>query len=252
MKTRDFLILRLEGPLMSFGGPKVDQISATQFFPGASFLTGLLANAMGWSHGEGDRLNALQSSLHFASRLDCPGRRITDYHTVDLGRNFMVKTGWTTRGIREDRAGANSEGTLIRNCEYLVDACVSVALELKGAEESVTLEVLEKSLRRPARPLFLGRKSCLPSSYLLQGRKKAHNLVSALESLEVRHGAKGDLKFQAEWPAEEEGPSGDGAKREKREVFRSDLRDWKNQVHVGQRRVLQGLLKVSEEVFPHA
>ena len=42
------LILNLESPLMAFGGETIDNLGVIRWFPAASMLTGLLANALGW------------------------------------------------------------------------------------------------------------------------------------------------------------------------------------------------------------
>ena len=44
----EHLILRLEAPLMAFGGETIDNLGVVRRFPSASMLTGLLANALGW------------------------------------------------------------------------------------------------------------------------------------------------------------------------------------------------------------
>ncbi|MDW8469236.1 MAG: type I-E CRISPR-associated protein Cas5/CasD [Burkholderiales bacterium] len=49
------------------------------------------------------RTQALQDRLRFAARWDVEPELLTDYHTVDLGQNFLVGTGWTTRGRPEER-----------------------------------------------------------------------------------------------------------------------------------------------------
>ncbi len=47
MQATEFLLLRLEAPLMAFGGPMVDYIGRTRSFPGQAQITGLLGNALG-------------------------------------------------------------------------------------------------------------------------------------------------------------------------------------------------------------
>ena len=44
------LLLNLQAPLMSFGGPQVDHIGPTGRFPTVSQITGLLGNALGYTH----------------------------------------------------------------------------------------------------------------------------------------------------------------------------------------------------------
>ena len=64
------LILRLEAPLMAFGGETIDNYGVVRPFPAASMLTGLLANALGWRRIERKRHQQLQDHLVFASRID--------------------------------------------------------------------------------------------------------------------------------------------------------------------------------------
>jgi CRISPR system Cascade subunit CasD len=76
------LILRLEGPLMSFGDVAVDELRPTARHPFKSMIVGLLGNALGVTRLEGDVLEELQASFKMASRIDRPGRVMTDYQTV--------------------------------------------------------------------------------------------------------------------------------------------------------------------------
>ena len=46
--TRCWLILRLEAPLIAFGGVAIDHIGVIRDFPALSMLTGLFANALGF------------------------------------------------------------------------------------------------------------------------------------------------------------------------------------------------------------
>lgn len=234
----DCLMLRFDAPLMSFGGVVVDHNHPVDRFPGLAMLTGLLANALGWHHRDMSRLQTLQARLRFAARWDCPPERLLDYQTVDLGQNHLSDTGWTTRGVREDRgSGAATSGTHIRLRHYWANGVLTLALNLDG-DAAPTLDELEQALRAPARPLFLGRKTCLPAAPLLLGRRAAESLRLALsqEPLASRATAKAEHKLQACWPEGE----GEG---ESLEVY--DLRDWANQMHLGSRRMTHGYLEVA-------
>ena len=50
MTEQRVLALRLEAPLMSFGGVLVDNRGVTEPFPTRSMLAGLIANALGHDH----------------------------------------------------------------------------------------------------------------------------------------------------------------------------------------------------------
>jgi CRISPR system Cascade subunit CasD len=159
-----FLLIRLEGPLQAWGDVALDPRRPTRDFPSRSALTGLLANALGWHHMDGQQITALQDSLRYAVREDRTPRRIVDYQTADLGR--IGRSGWTRWGV-EERGGSAADGTQLLWKHYLADGSFLVALTLDG-RAPVTLDYLEAALRRPARPLFLGRKSCPPALPLLE------------------------------------------------------------------------------------
>ncbi|MBF8271508.1 MAG: CRISPR-associated protein, CT1976 family [Magnetococcales bacterium] len=229
------LVLRLEAPLMAFGGPMVDNNGVIQTFPAVSMLTGLLANALGWDHADAVALDHLQHRLHFAARLDRPGEEIMDYQTVDLGQSFMRQTGWTTRGFPEWRSGGDAKiGTLQRYRPFRVDALCTVMLTLEG--ETPGLDDLAEALAHPARPLFIGRKSCVPSLPILAGRITAANLYDALchfvyQDWPDAGDSVADTPMSACWP---EGQGPDDPDHTILEPV-TDQRDWLNQIHGGQR-----------------
>ena len=97
------LILRMEAPLISFGGTMVDKWGAITAFPAASMLTGLLGNALGYDQSEFEAHQRLQARLAFAARVDREGRRLADYQTVDLSPPHCTATGRTPRGPRGGR-----------------------------------------------------------------------------------------------------------------------------------------------------
>lgn len=240
----DAIILRFDAPLMSFGGVMVDHHNVTDRFPGLSLFAGLLANALGWSHGDGDRIGALQDRLIVASRWDIDPEPIVDFHTVDLGQPKMVHPGWTTRGVPEHRDGGDAKkGTHIRLRHYWANGVLTAVLAL--TDDSVPdLATLEEALSHPMRPLFLGRKTCLPNSPVLLGRVSGEDVLVILKNIprlrcEARK-ARGPT-MAARWPAEV------GAHREDQLKAIYDQRDWKNQWHAGRRMVAEGLI---EEVAP--
>lgn len=238
----EVLILRLEGPMMSFGAPIVDNRGVIQDHPPLSMLTGLIGNALGYRHQDFDRLQSLQDRLRFAARLDREGDTFTDFQTVGLDQEFMKRTGWTTRGEREDRRGGSaSEATHIRHRQYLADARYTVALSLASDEDTgPDLETVAEALRKPARPLFIGRKTCLPAAPLLDGRIQAKNVLEALKDWPAEGvAAEEEVGREAWWPADL-----GGVGREARELSVNDQRDWANQVHTGQRTLVHGLIPV--------
>lgn len=235
----DCLLLRFDAPLMSFGAVVVDERNPTWRFPTRSMLTGLLGNALGWDHRDTARLEALQERLRFAARWDAEPEPLTDYQTVDLSQPFLIDTGWTTRGKREDRKGGTAAtGTHIRYRDYWANGVMTVAVALTG-EAHPTLDEIEQALRSPARPLFIGRKPCLPAAPILLGRRTAAGVKAALMAeplaeIGPRHRPE---RIPALWPLEE----GEGAQRE----ALYDWRDWRNNIHLGEHRYAVGLLEIA-------
>ena len=153
---------------MSFGTTAVDHRRPVQAWPAASMLTGLLANALGWDGADATALDALQARLRWAARIDRPGALLHDFQTAQLSQSDK---GWTTRGVVEERGGGPDayKSPHLRYRDYRADASVLVALRLQPAEPTPTLEDLARALDTPARPLFLGRKGCLPATRINRG-----------------------------------------------------------------------------------
>lgn len=244
----DCLILRFDAPLMSFGAVVVDHLHPIWRFPASSMLTGLLGNALGWEHAEVDRLDGLQARLRFAARWDAEPEPLTDYQTVDLGQDFLVDTGWTTRGRREDRKGGTAAtGTHQRWRDHWANGVLTLALALDG-DGRPTLDDIGSALRRPARPLFLGRKPCLPAAPLLVGRREAAGVRAALLAEppcadEIVGRRRRPERVLALWPSDEGPQDLPSVPVDVREQDRFDLRDWRRNIHLGSRRYALGYLE---------
>ncbi len=241
---RRFLILRLEAPLIAFGGPMIDHNGFTRRLPGLAQITGLFANALGWHHRDADRLERLQARLRFGAVALRAGRELVDYQTVDLGQDHLVECGWTTRGKREDRGkGEATRTTHIRYRHFRADSAVLVAAALDPADEPPTLDDLAAALDEPARPLFIGRKSCLPATPLLVGRLAAADLRDALGRA-VGQANAAPLGRPVCQSADQGPLAGEWAEaadsRDRRVERLVDRRDWRNQFHHGERLVGHG------------
>jgi CRISPR system Cascade subunit CasD len=234
------LILRFDAPLMSFGGVMVDQNGPTDRFPGCSMLAGLFGNALGYLHQDADSLAALQSGMDYAARWDINPEPLLDYHTVDLGQEKMCSAGWTTRGAPEHRAGGTARfGTHERYRHYWANGIMTLAVSVENGS-LVAVDDLAKAIREPARPLFIGRKTCLPSTPLFLCTMDATDLLAGLRRspLAKRPWSAPARRVEACWPAHF------GPGEQSRQVAVYDCRDWKNQIHSGQRLRYEGLIEV--------
>lgn len=230
------LLMRLEGPMMSFGTEQIDNVGPTGAFPGRSMIAGLLANAMGYDRTEADQLDELQARVRYAVREDLRPGKMVDYQTVDLGQSHVSEYGWTTRGGPEVRGGSNNKGTHIRFRHYLTSGSFLVAVSLLDSEGGPTIDDLSEALIQPSRPLFLGRACCPPSRRIYEGQLLARTLYEALVLAPPRAGHF-PRTLRARWP-DGEGPVGG------RSVSICEERDHRNGIHVGRSFLREGTIIV--------
>lgn len=224
-----WLHIRLCAPLTAYGGVAIDQVGPTRDLPAASALTGLLANAMGWHWRERDRHQALQDRLIHGALATRAGRGLTDIQNAQLRKSDKA---WMTLGVPAGRDGASYAAPHRRSRDYIADGEVRVVLRLSPADTAPDLDDLARALDHPARPLFIGRKPCLPSAPLNAGWIEADTALDALRGLAHLIEPGGGAAI---WP---EGEGDAGAFQS-----RADLRNWHTGVHAGGRRVARGTLQ---------
>lgn len=227
------LLMRLEAPLMAFGGETIDNYGVIRDFPALSMVTGLLANALGYRREESELHDRLQARLLVGARLDRDVQRLTDFQTAQLGQDDK---GWTTWGVAEGRRGDSYKSPHLRYRDYHASLNVLVALRLEPAAESPTLDDLAQALDHPARPLFIGRKSCLPSRRIFAGWHEAENVLAALQTAQLPDKAR---HLRVQWP------EGEGILAGDRPLDLCDERNWRSGVHGGWRPVREGSFVLS-------
>jgi len=138
------LLLRLVGPMQSWGTTSRFDQRDTGKEPSKSGVVGLLAAALGIDRENWTDLGPM-THLSIGIRHDRPGVPKRDYqtaqHIISADRSKIHETAVTTR-------------------DYLADAAFLVGLE---CGERVLLERIHAALRDPVWPLALGRKSYVPS-----------------------------------------------------------------------------------------
>lgn len=136
------LLLRLAGPMQSWGESSRFARRTTEKAPTKSGVVGLLAAARGLRRS--DPLEDLLS-LRFGVRVDQPGRVERDFQTA--------------------RTADGSKSFPLTDRFYLTDATFLAAVE--GEEGLVA--ALDEAVRHPAFPLYLGRRSCPPAGPVTLG-----------------------------------------------------------------------------------
>ena len=149
------LLLRLAGPLQSWGEHSTFTVRDTLAYPTRSGIIGLLAAALGLPRTASlDRFAPLMISV----RIDRPGTPLVDFHTVGGGLP-RDKTVPTAEGGRRPPAST----TIVSRRTYLADAVFVAAVE----GPAPLIRDLCGALRNPVWGAYLGRRSCPPEAPLL-------------------------------------------------------------------------------------
>jgi CRISPR system Cascade subunit CasD len=176
------LLLRLVGPMQSWGVQSRYKDRDTGLEPSKSGVVGLLCAAMGRRrHEPVDDL----AQLTMGVRVDCPGTLLRDFHTAQNVRVAKAPSVNLEKGtgVRDS----------VSNRWYLSDARFLVGL---AGDDLTLLTCLHAALRDPVWPLYLGRKAFVPGEpvWLEDGLKENTELLTALHpktcpwlGLEHRH-----------------------------------------------------------------
>jgi CRISPR system Cascade subunit CasD len=173
--SADTLILRLEGPLQAWGAHESKfVVRRTAQAPTKSGVIGMLCAALGLSRSKASELWLPRlGALRMGVRVDSPGVRWWDYHTVGAGMEMRIAAG----------QGKSKPGAMLTRREYLCDASFLVALQ----GEPGLIDELDAAVRKPKYTLYLGRKACPPSRPLLEHPAGSYpDLDSALTSIPWR------------------------------------------------------------------
>ncbi|MFG2911477.1 type I-E CRISPR-associated protein Cas5/CasD [Kitasatospora sp. NPDC048298] len=190
------LVLRLAGPLQSWGDRSAFNRRDSRPQPTKSGVIGLLAAAAGRPR-EADIKDLV--GLRLGVRIDQPGTLLRDYHTVsDYRGRPLPQAGVNAKGVQKPTSPAKD--THVTHRYYLQDAVFVAAVQ--GPAALVT--ALAEAIRRPAFPLALGRRSCVPTQPIALGEVRDGTLedVLAEEPWQAGKAAKQAYRRRAEQGAE--------------------------------------------------
>lgn len=162
------LLLKLVGPMQSWGTTSRFDERDSQLEPSKSGVLGLICAALGRDRSE--PVNDL-ASLLMGVRVDREGVLMRDYQTAGGNRDPKKKTMLLASGKATNR-------TVVSHRYYLSDAAFLVGLE--GNSDDL-LQQIHDALRAPVWPLALGRKSFPPGEPVwIKGGIREEGLRAAL------------------------------------------------------------------------
>lgn len=163
------LLLKLAGPLQSWGAESRFLERKTRHEPTKSGVVGILAAALGRRREE--PIDDL-ASLPIAVRIDQEGHYERDFQTAHPRRYSAEKERWDFI----QKADGTFDSLPLSRRYYLSDAVFVVGVEV----ENEALQTYVRALTHPAFPLYLGRRSCPPSEKVLLGSRQDVGLMQAM------------------------------------------------------------------------
>ena len=170
--------------MQSWGEKSLWDVRDTGTEPTKSGIIGLLGCALGYSN---ERLPELNKSLRMGVRVNNSGHIEKDYQTIS-GYFYTADKEWKYLDNGVSRIGKNLDKildnpnstpyTLISPRYYIMDASFLVGLESDNPE---IILACARALKYPKWPLFLGRKSCVPSRPIFESLEDSfYSLEEAL------------------------------------------------------------------------
>lgn len=158
------LLLKLAGPLQSWGADSRFTERKTRHEPTKSGIVGLLASALGRRREE--PIEDL-ASLPIAVRIDQSGRYLCDFQTAHTKKFDKQSQRWIF-----------DTSLPLSKRYYLTDAVFVVGVEVADSR----LDELAHAIVQPVFPLFLGRRSCPPAGKVLLDVCPGQTLIDALQN----------------------------------------------------------------------
>ena len=157
-----FLVWQMAGPLASWGRTAVGEKRLSDAEPTRSALVGLLAACAGIDRSDEDNLQALNSSLGFASAVLADNDQRTgpvqlrDYHTIQttrpVGRKGRIPLS------RSDEL--DNVGDTILSERFYFSGGVYLGCAWIRSKPLMSLDSLAQALKEPCFSPYLGRRAC--------------------------------------------------------------------------------------------
>lgn len=183
-----YLLLWLEGPLQAWGTDSKFNARSTLAFPSKSGIIGMILAGAG-KEGKQKELLSLISECKQSVYVLKEGKLLIDFQTA--GNGYNIADNWQKNMIPKKRDGGNAvgSGSKLIYKSYIQDAVFSVIQEFPLNLEEMILDAFSN----PVWALYLGRKSCNPSTPVFCGI--FDSVDDAESALKIRLEERPDLKI---------------------------------------------------------
>ncbi|KXX65946.1 type I-E CRISPR-associated protein Cas5/CasD [Marichromatium gracile] len=174
-----YLILRLDGPMQSWGTHTFEDYRPSNAFPTRSALVGLIGACLGIARGDAERISALAASIEISVRADRKAQRPEEGESSD--KSAIRERDYHTVLDARKVDGSTNRHPIQSHREYLFDASFTVAI---GARPNAAFDLdrIATALRRPLFTPVLGRRSCpLAHPLVTDGVIEAADALAALD-----------------------------------------------------------------------
>lgn len=180
---RDYAVMRLYGPMVSWGDIAVGELRGTSTRPSRSAMIGLLSAALGVTRDDHATLERMVDSYRFAVRVDHQGTLIRDFHTWQRPK---LKRGMKCETRKEELEVADLQTGISRR-DYCCDAEYVVCMWTEGDRPPFSLQEIVEAVARPRFVLYLGRKSCPPGLPIAIQIVRADSVLDAFNEADRRN-----------------------------------------------------------------
>lgn len=181
---QEYLIIKLQGAMQSWGGHTFEDYRPSHIFPTRSAVVGLLGACLGIDRSDIKSRSELNASFEFTVRSDIRKlktkygtellkmQKMTDYHTILDARKVD---------------GTPRKDAILSYREYLCDAEFTLAVCFMN-DATYNLEAIKNAIQYPYYTPVLGRKSCPIHRPLFEKIVVAENVQQALDQIEPKQG----------------------------------------------------------------
>ncbi len=171
------LLFTLYAPMAAFGEVAVGEHRMSWSRPGRSAILGLAAAALGIDRTNREAHQNLEAGLHYAVRIDAPGRPFVDYHTAQMPKSRKGQKFAT----RRDELSSDNLHTVLSRREWRVDSYFTIVLWPR-LPEIVDIDEIAGALRNPHYILYVGRRAAPLGLPLNPAIIEAESFLEALEA----------------------------------------------------------------------